>query len=140
MRDQEQELNLGDLPPPEAIARLAEFTFDHMSDNPDFVRLCGVENTQGGKFLESLPHLANSASKLVDTVEKVLVDGASRGLIKPSVNAFQLYISIVALCYHHISNRFTLGISYGRDMSESEWLAERRQHVCDVVLSYIKPN
>jgi AcrR family transcriptional regulator len=44
VRAGEQELDLEHLPPVEALRKLAEFTFDHHSRNPDFIRIVMIEN------------------------------------------------------------------------------------------------
>ena len=138
IRAEERNLNLKELEPLEAIERLVQFTFDHMRNNPDFVRMAGVENTQGGGFIKKLPHVANAAVDLIETIEVILERGAGAGLLRKDVDAFQLYISILSLSYLHLSNRHTLSVTYGRDVSDNHWLDRRRRHVCDLILSYVK--
>jgi len=138
IRAEERNLNLKELEPLEAIERLVQFTFDHMRNNPDFVRMAGVENTQGGSFIKKLPHVANAAVDLIETIEVILERGAGAGLLRKDIDAFQLYISILSLSYLHLSNRHTLSVTYGRDVADARWLNERRGHVCDLILSYVK--
>lgn len=52
VREGEQKLNLEHLPPVEALTRLVEFTFDHHSSNPDFIRLVMIENIHHGAHLD----------------------------------------------------------------------------------------
>ena len=52
VRTGEQELELDHLPPVEALKRLAEFTFDHHSRHPDFIRIVMIENIHHGAYLE----------------------------------------------------------------------------------------
>ena len=52
VRAGEQELELDHLPPVEALKRLAEFTFDHHSRHPDFIRIVMIENIHHGAYLE----------------------------------------------------------------------------------------
>src|SRR5690606_8810204 len=52
VRTGEQELELDHLPPIEALRRLAEFTFDHHSMHPDFIRIVMIENIHHGAYLE----------------------------------------------------------------------------------------
>ena len=138
IREEEKNLNLRELEPLEAIERLVQFTFDHMRNNPDFVRMAGAENTQGGGFIKKLPHVANAAANLIETIDVVLVSGAEAGLVRKDIDAFQLYISILSLSYLHLSNRHTLSTTYGRDLTDAKWLDDRRRHVCDLVLCYVK--
>src|SRR5271156_3529378 len=44
IRSVEQELDLANLPPTDAIRRMIEFTFDYEEAHPDFIRLVSIEN------------------------------------------------------------------------------------------------
>ena len=137
IRQEEQKLDLTALEPIDGIRRLVEFTFDHMQNNPDFVRLAGVENTQQGRFVKMLPQVANAAAHLIETIDLLLKKGVKQKCIRKKLDAFQLYVSILALSYLHLSNRHTLSTTYGRNLSDDIWLRQRREHVCDMVLSYV---
>lgn len=138
IRSEEQTLNLAKLKPEAALKQLVEFTFEHMKNNPHFVRLAGVENTQRGEYIKKIPSLANAATDLIETIDDILKRGAKTGAFKKNLDAFQLYISILSLSYLHLSNRYTLSITYGRELNDEQWLAERRAHVTDMVLCYAK--
>ncbi len=138
IRIEERKLNLHLLEPLEAIGSLVAFTFKHMITNPDFVRIAGVENIQGGKYIKSLPLVANAANDLIDTIADILERGAESKLIREGIDPFQLYISILSMSYFHLSNRYTISVTYGRDISNESWLEERQKHVMDIVLSYVK--
>ncbi len=137
IRDEEQKLDLEALEPLAAIRRLVEFTFDHMRNNPDFVHLAGVENTQRGAFIKKLPHVANAAASLIASIEDILRRGVEARIMRDGLDPFQLYISILSLSYLHLSNRYTLSITYGRDLADKAWLDTRREHVCGLVQSYV---
>ncbi len=138
IRDEEKNLNLTDLEPEVAIRRLVEFTFEHMKNNPHFVSLAGVENTQGGEFIKRIPSLANTASDLIKTIEDILQRGVKKSVFRKDIDAFQLYISILSLSYLHLSNRHTLSITYGRKLENKKWLEERRRHVTEMILCYVR--
>ena len=138
IRAEERKLNLRELAPLDAMHSLVQFTFDHMRDNPDFVCIAGVENTLGGRFIKRLPHLANAAGELIETINTILDIGQKKGVFRRDIDAFQLYVSILSLSYLHLSNRHTLAVTYGRDLTDEEWLNARRRHVGEMVLSYVK--
>jgi len=137
IRSEERALNLQSLEPLAAIEQLVEFTFDHMQKNPDFVRLAGVENTQQGKYIKKVPNVANAAEQLIHNIEKILRRGARAGTISKGIDAFQLYISILSLCYLHLSNRYTLSITYGRSLNDKQWLDNRRHHVTQMIIGFV---
>ena len=138
IRNEERQLELDQLEPVEAIRRLVQFTFDHMRDNQDFVELAGIENTQRAKFIKRIQPVANAALDLIKTIDAILKRGARQKVLRRGIDPFQLYISILSLSYMHLSNRYTLGATYGRDLTSADWLDERREHVTDLILSYVK--
>ncbi|TIV74205.1 MAG: TetR/AcrR family transcriptional regulator, partial [Mesorhizobium sp.] len=51
VRAGEEDLELDHLSPVAALTRLAEFTFDHHSRHPDFIRMVMIENIHNGQYL-----------------------------------------------------------------------------------------
>lgn len=137
IRAEEQALNLLEQEPLQAIKQLVEFTFDHMQNNPDFIRIAGVENTQQGDNIKNIPNVSDAAGQLIKSIEIILSRGAKAGTIKKGIDAFQLYISILSLSYLHLSNRYTLSITYDRSLDDKQWLAARRKHVSELILGYV---
>ena len=137
IRARERELNLREMDPVEAIVRLVGFTFDHMRENQDFVKLANVENTQRARFLKKLAPLPSAALGLIETIRHILARGVAEGRFRDDIDAVQLYISILSLSYLHLSNKFTLSATYGQDLGNAAWLRERRSHVTEMVLAYL---
>ena len=69
--------------------------------------------------------------------EQILERGRAAGQFRGDVDAVQLYLSILALSYTHLSNRHTLSITYGLDLGDPDWLAERREHATKMVMSFL---
>ncbi len=136
IREEEQKLNLSDLPPRAALERLVHFTFDHMRKNPDFVHMAVAENTMRGKFVRKLPLVAKAAENLINAIQDILIRGQKECGFRADVDALQLYVSVLSMSYLHLSNKHTLSITYGLDMNDANWLDDRRQHVTDMILSY----
>ena len=137
IRQEEHNLELSDKEPVDAIRSLVEFTFDHMRNNPDFVRIAGIENTQKAKFLKKLPPVSNAAHDLIESIELILERGAKAGVLRDGIDAFQLYVSILSLSYLHLSNRFTLSVSYERELGDEAWLDQRRNHACELIVTFV---
>jgi TetR/AcrR family transcriptional regulator len=137
IREREHELNLKDMEPRVAILKLVNFTFDHMCNNPNFVKIVAVENTEGGKYLKKLFKIHGAAISHINNVREVLVRGFSEKIFRENIDPFQLYFSILALSYLHLSNRHTLSVTYSLDLTDDEWLAERKNHVSELILSYL---
>ena len=137
IREREHELNLKNIEPKLAISKLVNFTFDHMLNNPDFVRIVSVENTEGGKYLKKLFKIHGAAISHIENVSKVLIRGSGENIFRPDIDPFQLYFSILALSYLHLSNRYTLSVTYSLDLTNEQWLAERKRHVSELILAYV---
>lgn len=136
IREEEQKLNFGEMAPVEALTTLVHFTFDHMRKNPNFVSIAAVENTMQGLFIKKLPMVAKAARNLTDAIQDILVRGEKECGFRTGIDVLQLYVSVLSLSYLHLSNRHTLSITYGQDMTEPAWLDERRRHVTEMILSY----
>ena len=133
IRAEERNLNLKELEPLEAIERLVQFTFDHMRNNPDFVRMAGVENTQGGSFIKKLPLVANAAVDLIETIEVILERGAGAGLFRKDIDAFPaLHLNPVAELPAPVQPSYAVGDvwpeCFGRPLARPAAQARLRAH------------
>ncbi len=139
IRAREEDLDLYRLDPVEGIAALVKFTFDHMAQHQDFVQLATIENIQRGKYLKRSKSVPKATALFIEAISDLLRRGRKDGSFREDVDPVQLYISILALSYVHLSNKFTLSITYGENLQDPGWLAARRQHVQDMVLGYLRP-
>jgi TetR/AcrR family transcriptional regulator len=137
IRVRERRLNLSDLAPDEAMAKLVAFTFDYVRDNREFVLLLVNENVLKGKYLRRSTAARLEKSPLVELVAKTLDRGIAGGLFKPKLDPIQLYISIAGMCFFYISNIHTLSVLFDRDLRSPEALEERRSHVISFVMGSI---
>lgn len=138
MREREKALKLTDLDPLEAIKRLVEFKFDYYEENPRIIPLLAAENMNEGKYLRRSRRLRDMHLLLVDMLRDILTAGERRGVIRPGIDPFQLYVSISALSYFYFSNSSTLSTGFGRDLASAPERRMRRAHAVEVVLAYVK--
>ncbi len=137
LRGAEQELHLDDKPVFEAIRQLVEFTFDWHQTHAEGVRLVMVENIHRARHLAALPSIEPVNSRVIQLVTSLLKRGEKEGLIRKGVDPMQLYLSIAALCFFNVSNRYTINTIFGHDMGEGAVMTERRKAVLDMVLRTI---
>jgi TetR/AcrR family transcriptional regulator len=138
MRERERELNFTHLEPLEAIRTLVEFKFDYYAENPRIIPLLAAENMNGGKYLKRSRRLRDMHLSLIDMIRKVLAAGERKGVIKPGIDPFQLYVSFSALSYFYFSNAATLSTAFGRELMSEAERKERRAHAVEVITSYVK--
>ena len=137
IRALERQLDLAAYPPVEGMRRLVEFTFDYLVENTDFVPIIRNENVIGGQFAKRSKVVPNTTPPLVAAIEDLLKRGRAAGAFKVEVDPMQLYVTVLALCFTHLSNRHTLSVMFQHDLGDPEWLAQRRKHVVDVVCFYL---
>ena len=138
LRSREEELDLLHLDPLNAMSALVEFTFDHMLEHQEFIRMISNENTLQGHYLKKSKFVTQASIPLVETIKDLLRRGQKEGVFRKNVDPIQLYISILSLSYVHVSNRYTLSITFQQDLSDPKWLAKRRRHVRKVILGFLR--
>lgn len=137
VRNRERELRLGSYEPAEGFRRLVEFTFDFLIEDAAFVAIIRSENVAGGRFIQMSDRVPVSTLPLLAEIIDLLKRGRASGRFKREVEPTQIYVTILALCFTHLSNRHTLSAMFQHDVSDPEWLAARREHAVQVVLSYL---
>jgi AcrR family transcriptional regulator len=137
MREIERGLNLENLPPPEAMRRLAEFTFDYQNANPAFVRLVMVENIHGGVHVDRSERIQSLNVSIIAVLEDVYRRGVDEGVFRQGIDIIDLHMTMSALSLFNVSNRATFSRIFKRDMTSPEALARRREIVSDTVLRFV---
>jgi len=139
LRTSEEQLNLADLDPVAGMKALIEFTFDHMLIHQEFIKMIAIENIQQGTYLHRSETVPQRALPLIGSIKTLLLRGQKTGVFRKRVDPVQLYISILSMSYLHLSNKYTLSITFGQDLTDKKWLANRRRHISDMVLGYLRP-
>lgn len=138
IRGAERRLDLEHLDPEAAITRLIEFTWSYYQRNPEFLRLLNTENLHRAVHLKRSARIAEMHSHFVALIADLLARGVRSGKFRPGIDPMQVYISIAALGYYYLTNRFTLSVIYGTDLGTREALELRRGVIIDVILSYLR--
>lgn len=138
LRSSEEATNFWNLPPREGIAALTHFTFDYMHRNQQFPKMILNENLNMGRAVSQASQaISTTAKPFIDKIDGLLEKGHASGDFTRRPDALHLYLTILALSFIHISNAHTLAATFRVDLSSEAFLAERRAHVTEVVLSYI---
>lgn len=125
IRTAEQDLQLDEFPADEALVRLVRFTWDYYLENPEFIRLVNSANLHEGRHLEGSETLRVASRQFTAMVQRLLDRGAGEGIFRDGIDATQLNITIAAIGYYYLTNRFTGKILYERDYMTPEALQER---------------
>ncbi len=125
IRTAEQKLDLDRLPPREALEKLVRFTWDYYLKNPEFITLVNSENLHRAKHLKKSEVITGISRKFVSMVGRLLERGAKEGVFRPGIDPVQLNITIAAIGYYYLTNRFTGAILFERDLMNRKALDER---------------
>lgn len=137
IRKKETSLNLSNLEPFDAMMKLFHFTFSHFAANPHVVSLWTGENMQKGMYLSNSLRAASLSSPLLDAIRETLVRGEEQQVFRAGIDPLQLYVSMVALSYFHLSNAYTLSTIFETDLRSDQWKAERLHHTRDMLAAYL---
>ena len=140
IRAAEQALNLDGLEPVAAMRGLINFTFDFFEGHQNYIALINNENLQRARYLRKSRKIADLTLPLVASIESSLRRGVAAGLFRSGVDPIQLYVSITAMSYFHVSNRYTLSAMFDKDLGETAWLELRREHAQDMILTWLTAN
>ena len=137
IRAAEQQLKLDDLEPVAAMRELINFTFTFFGEHQNYIGLINNENLQRGRNLRKSRKIAELTLPLVASIESILRRGMAAKLFRGDVDPIQLYVSITAMSYFHVSNRYTLSAMFDKDLGDPDWLKARRHHAQDVILTWL---
>lgn len=124
--------------PVDGVRKLVQSTFNYWRNSPDFIGLLNSENFHKGRHLRKTKLTKASYSGLLGNVARLLKEGERSGDFRGDVDPVELYVSISALAYHFLSNRYTLAYLLDRKLSTEQDVDARIAHIEDVVLGYLR--
>lgn len=138
IRRREQELDLSRFPAEEAMRRLVEFSFDYLSEHPDFVALLADENAHGGRHLQGSLRAEEVNRPVVDLISETLRRGEADGVFRKGLDPLHVYLSIAGMAFFYFANIHTLSRIFNRELTSAPAVAERRAHIVDFTLNSIR--
>ena len=138
IRSAERELRLEDLEPRAAMRRLVEFTWNYYLAHPEFLTLLNSENLHRARHVRRSRKIVAMHSPFAAMIKQVLERGARGGVFRRGVDPVQLYVSIAALGYFYLSNRYTLSAIFQRELLAPGNRKARLKHMIELVLGYLR--
>jgi AcrR family transcriptional regulator len=127
----ESALALDPARPVEALGQLIEFTWRYYLAHPEFVALLSNENLMRGAHITKSVKVKLLSRPVIEILGTILAEGDRQGVFRRGLDVKKVYLTLAALGYFYLSNRFTLSSFLGTDlMQPSEcdaWLAEIRR-------------
>jgi AcrR family transcriptional regulator len=138
IRMAERKLKLDELDPEAAIVTLVEFTWNYYLANPEFLTLVNSENLHRARHLKESTVIRDISGPFVTMVKSILDRGVAKGVFRSGLDPVQLNITLAAIGYYYLTNRFTGAIIFERDFMTRKSLDERLAFNLDTILRLVR--
>jgi TetR/AcrR family transcriptional regulator, upper aerobic nicotinate degradation pathway regulator len=138
MWEAERALDLDLSNPAAALEAIVQFTMNHYLTHPEMLALLNNENLHKGKYVSKSQTMKQLSSPALDLMDQIYRRGVELGVFRRGIAPLHIYLSILALNYFYVSNRYTLSAFLGIDLMDSANLAAWRRWVVDTVLRAVR--
>lgn len=138
LRAEEQGLAIGTADPVEGLLNLFDFVYAHFATHPELVSLLSSENLHKASFLKRSRKVPKMSSPTLGIITGFLKRAKRLKRAGRMPDPLQLYVTMVALSYFHLSNAHTLSVIFRRDLLAPSWLRNRHQHARTVFLHHLR--
>lgn len=139
IREEEKKLQLDHLEPEEALSTLVEFTWDYYLAHPEFMSLVNSANLHKARHLKSYSaDMAELHSSHTEIVKKILERGIASRVFRKGVDVVQLCITIAAVGYYYLTNRYSGSILFDIDFMEKKAIQTRGDFNKEVILRMVR--
>ena len=137
IREAEGGLDLDHLAPVDAVRRIVGFTYNYYLTHEGFVRIVVAENQARGRQFRKSKAMRTLNRPIIDRLARVIERGQAQGLFRRDVDPVEIHKSIAALGMFNVTNQYTFGSIFQREMGARGDVAGRCEMVTDLILSYL---
>ncbi len=137
IRQAEGQLDLDHLAPAEAVRRIVAFTYHYYVGHEGFVRIVVAENQARGRQFRKSRAMRTLNRPIIDRLARVIERGQAEGCFRADVDPVEVHKSIAALGMFNVTNQYTFGSIFQREMGARGDVAARCEMVTDLILSYL---
>ena len=137
IREAEGKLDLDHLAPVDAVRRIVEFTYNYYVEHEGFVRIVVAENQARGRQFKKSKAMRTLNRPIIDRLARVIERGQTKGMFRADVDPVEVHKSIAALGMFNVTNQYTFGSIFQREMGSKGDVARRCGMVTDLILSYL---
>ncbi len=139
IRSAETRLHLADRDPVAGMQELTEFTWNYFCEHPEFLSILNTENLHRAKYLKRSARIVDLHSPLIAVISDLLQRGAANGQFRSDADPVKVYISIAALGFFYLSNRWTLSAIFRHDLADPKELESWGRHIVETILASLRP-
>jgi AcrR family transcriptional regulator len=137
IREAEGELDLDHLAPADAVRRIVGFTYNYYLTHEGFVRIVVAENQARGRQFRKSKAMRTLNRPIIDRLARVIERGQAQGLFRADIDPVEVHKSIAALGMFNVTNQYTFGSIFQREMGAKGDVVRRCEMVTDLILSYL---
>jgi len=137
IREAESELDLEHLDAVAAMRRIVDFTYRYYLEHEGFVHIVVAENQARGRHLRKSKAMRTLNRPIIDRLGEVIARGQRDGVFRRDADAVEIHKAIAALGMFNVTNRYTFGAIFQRDMGDKGDVARRIAIVADIIVSYL---
>ena len=137
IREAEAELDLDHLAPLEAVRRIVEFTYTYYLEHEGFVRIVVAENQARGRHLKKSKTMRTLNRPIIERLARVIQRGQAAGLFRKDADPVEIHKAIAALGMFNVSNQYTFGAIFQREMGAKGDIARRHEIIADMIVGYL---
>jgi AcrR family transcriptional regulator len=134
IRNAEGKLDLDHLGPIEALKTLVTFTWNYYLRNPEFLTLVNNENLHKAAHLKRSKVIGEMHGPFRARLADILKRGVRERLFRSGVDPDQLNLTIAAIGYYYLTNRFTNSTIYNTNLVAPDALERRLAFNVETVL------
>ena len=137
IRNAEKSLDLDKLPARQALEQLVCFTWKYYLANPEFITLVNSENLHNARHLKNSQAVHVASREFAAMMQGLLERGVNEGVFREHIDPVQLNITIAAIGYYYLTNRYTGEIVYERDFMTAEALDQRLNFNIETIMRLV---
>ncbi len=138
IRDRELANQFEAMPADEALRAHVGHTFDYQFNHPEFVRLVMNENILHGEHIAHIAGIKERNSYVIASLQAILDKGLASGQFREGIDPVDLHMSISALAFFNVSNRYTFSAIFSRDIGAATEVAKRRLQVIEIIMASVR--
>ena len=119
------------------ISPIVEFTYEYYLAHQYFVRIVVAENQARGRHFRKSKAMRTLNRPIIDRLARVIERGQAEGLFRADADPVEIHKSIAALGMFNVTNQYTFGSIFQREMGAKGDVGRRRSMVADLILSYL---
>jgi hypothetical protein len=101
------------------------------------VRIVVAENQAKGRHFRKSKAMRTLNRPIIDMLMRVIQRGQADGVLRRDIDPVEVHMAIAALGIFNVTNQYTFGAIFQRDMGPRGDVRRRREMVAEVILSYL---